>query len=168
MNCPACDTENLAGADICSSCGVSLVDVAEARSDAHHSIVMDPISSLVPQPAECMTAGDSVADAIQRMRDHRVGSVFITNDDGGLEGIFTERDLLHRVAGQEQDLSVLTLQKVMTSGPTALPPDAGIAYALHLMSIHGFRHIPIVDDDGKPTGVMTFRRVVEYMGDLFG
>ena len=168
MKCPACDAENLPGEDLCASCGVSLTQQTEPRSDAHHSIVMDPISSLKPQPPKCLKASASALDAIRIMRDERCGSVFIIDDDGVLQGIFTERDALHRVAGQKDDLAALSLKEVMTPSPTALPDDASIAYALHLMSIHGFRHIPIIEEKGRPTGVMTYRRVVEYIGDLFG
>lgn len=167
MNCPACNAENMAGTDICASCGVSLTHQMEPRSDAHHSIVMDPIASLLPGPPECLSADDSVATAVGLMREKRIGCVFIADGDGVLTGIFTEHDLLRKVAGQAGDLSAVKMSDVMTPSPAALTDQAAIAYALHLMSIHGYRHIPIVDDDGRPTGVMTFRRVVEYIGDLF-
>ena len=55
----------------------------------------------------------------------------------------------------------------MTSQVTTLKADASIAYALHLMSIYQFRHIPIVDDDGKPQGVISFRSVVHYIEENF-
>jgi CBS domain-containing protein len=35
------------------------------------------------------------------------------------------------------------------------------------MSIHHFRHVPIVDDEGRPTGVISFRSVVHYLRENF-
>jgi CBS domain-containing protein len=51
----------------------------------------------------------------------------------------------------------------MTANVTTVKPNTTIAYALHLMSIHHFRHLPIVDDQGKPQGVISFRSVVHYI-----
>jgi CBS domain-containing protein len=59
------------------------------------------------------------------------------------------------------------VEDYMTSPVTTLKCDATIAHALHLMAIHHFRHIPIVDDAGKPEGVISFRSVVHYLGENF-
>ena len=56
----------------------------------------------------------------------------------------------------------------MTNDPITLPPDAGVAYALNLMLVEGFRHIPIVDDGGHVVAVASMRDLVEYLSDFFG
>ena len=48
----------------------------------------------------------------------------------------------------------------MTPDPVAVRADLPIAHALHLMSLYGFRHLPLVDDDNRPTGIISFRDVV--------
>ena len=101
------------------------------------------------------------------LREKRVGCVLVTDEEDKLIGVFTERDLLYRVAGQIQDLSGTSVGSVMTSEPTALRRSTPIAHALHLMSIHGFRHIPLVNRQGHPTGLTSFRRVVEFIGANF-
>ena len=167
MECPACGHENIPGTDICDGCGVSLTqeDLPAPSTDAHH--MTDPISVLDPLLPECLSADDSIEEAISRMREKRVGCVLVTDEEGKLIGVFTERDLLYRVAGQIQDLSGTSVGSVMTSEPTALRRSTPIAHALHLMSIHGFRHIPLVNRQGHPTGLTSFRRVVEFIGANF-
>jgi CBS domain-containing protein len=55
----------------------------------------------------------------------------------------------------------------MTPRVTSFKANTSIAYALHLMSLHQFRHVLIVDDEGKPDGVLSFRAVVHYLGANF-
>ncbi len=51
----------------------------------------------------------------------------------------------------------------MTPEPVAVGPDAPIAHALHLMAVHGFRHLPLIDDEGRPVGLISFRDVVHHL-----
>ena len=51
----------------------------------------------------------------------------------------------------------------MTADPVAVHADLPIAHALHLMALHGFRHLPLVDDDRRPVGIISFRDVVHYL-----
>lgn len=169
MECPACGHDNISGADVCEACNVSLTqeDLPRPSSVAHHSIMSDPISLLEPLSPECLSARDSIGEAISRMRKKRLGCVLVTDSDGILIGVFTERDVLYRVAGQIRDLDGTPVGDVMTAQPTALKRSTPIAHALHVMSIHGFRHIPLVDRRGRPTGLTSFRRVVEFIGANF-
>ena len=55
----------------------------------------------------------------------------------------------------------------MTREPTALKTSDPIGHLLHLMSLHGFRHIPIVDPDGRPVGLASFKVMLQFTGGLF-
>jgi CBS domain-containing protein len=100
------------------------------------------------------------------MNRARVGCVMVV-EDGHLIGIFTERDVLTRVAGEPIDLDRRTVGELMTLDPETLTLDDDIAYALNKMSIGGFRHVPLVDCDGRPTGLISMRHIVDYIVDLF-
>jgi CBS domain-containing protein len=68
-----------------------------------------------------------------------------------------------RVAGQVEDLSKAAVADYMTPDPRSLTKETPIKHALQLMSVHGFRHLPLVDEEGQPEGVISFRDVVRYM-----
>ena len=68
-----------------------------------------------------------------------------------------------KVAGLIEDPTVIAVEEQMTLDPVALKPDMPIANALHLMSVHGFRHLPLVDENNRPTGIISFRDVVGYL-----
>jgi CBS domain-containing protein len=130
-------------------------------------ILNQPIRELATlPPAICLSPTTSVRSGIHRMNESNVGCVLV-EDRGHLIGIFTERDVLTKVVGTTLDIDRTTLADVMTPDPESLGLDDLVSYALNRMSVGGFRHIPIVDDDDHPVGVVSMRNVVDYMVDLF-
>jgi len=105
----------------------------------------------------------SLAKAIRQMNGHNIGCVLVTDETDRLVGIFTERDVLMRVAGLVDNLAAVSVAGYMTRDPVAVRADLPIAHALNLMAMHGFRHLPLVDDDYRPVGVISFRDVVHYL-----
>ena len=130
------------------------------------AILHQPIRELATlRPAICMAPSTTVRSAIERMNQGGVGCVLV-EDRHQLAGIFTERDVLTKVVGTSMDLDRVTVDAVMTPDPEAISPDDRVSYALNKMSVGGFRHIPLVDDAGRPLGVLSMRNVVDYMVDL--
>jgi CBS domain-containing protein len=123
-----------------------------------------PISRLNPRPPLCVEQTATLEDAVVAMREHRVGCVLVVDDAGYLLGIFTERDLLLRL--ENGDLS-RGIEPYMTPDPETLSPADPIAFALNLMSVGGFRHVPLVDDGGRPLGIVSVKDVVNYLADVF-
>lgn len=101
----------------------------------------------------------SVRAAIQCMIDNHVGCVVVV-ENNRLIGIFSERDVLRRVAAANINLDQVPVREVMTANPTSLPEDAPLVYALHQMTVGGFRHIPLIDSAGRPIAVISMRDVV--------
>ncbi len=122
------------------------------------------LRSLNPRPAVTMPATTPIEDAVRTMLDQKIGAVLVTKDARPI-GIFTERDVLLKVAlgdvAKDRPVS-----EVMTSDPETLSLDDGIAFALNRMVERGYRHIPIVDDQGRALGVLSVRQVVAYMVSL--
>jgi CBS domain-containing protein len=123
-----------------------------------------PITRLEPRAPLCVDQHATLADAVAVMREHRVGCVLVVDDGGYLVGIFTERDLLLRL--ENADLS-RAIRPYVTPEPETLAPDDPIAFALNLMSVGGFRHVPLVDEEGRPTGVVSVKDVVNFLCEVF-
>jgi CBS domain-containing protein len=96
----------------------------------------------------------TVAEAAQLMSVRHVGSALVM-DDGGLVGIFTERDIVRALA-TDFDAAGHTVDATMTRAPRTLAPDASTKEALDLMLAAGFRHLPVVED-GEVVGVVSLR-----------
>jgi len=70
------------------------------------------------------------------------------------------------VAGQLADLGSVPVSQFMTPNPTALKATEPIKHALFLMAHNGFRHIPLVDDEGRPHGIPSVRHVIDYIEQI--
>jgi CBS domain-containing protein len=111
-----------------------------------------------------VVAGDtSLKECLKIMQEKGVGSLLIVADDGKLEGIFTERDCLMKVFGNASFDEKVPVKDYMTKHPISERPEASLAFALNLMSNGGFRHIPIVDQEGIPIGIISVKDVVDYI-----
>ncbi len=125
----------------------------------------EPLSKVPQRPMLAVEAGISVAETIKAMNERRRGAALIV-EKGKLVGIFTERDVLRKVAGSKLDMST-AVGTVMTKNPETLPEHASIAYALRKMSIEGYRQIPLVSEDHRPRGMVGVRDIVAWMVNLF-
>lgn len=122
-----------------------------------------PIAALQPRVPITIGLHGSLAQATRQMNAHNIGCLLVTDAQDQLAGIFTERDVLIKVAGLVEDLSTATVAEFMTTAPITIKGEAPIAQALYLMSVHGFRHLPLVDEQQRPTGIISFRDVVHYL-----
>jgi len=122
-------------------------------------------SALRPHEPIVLAGDASVGDAIRVMQEHHAGCVFVV-EQGRPIGVFTERDVLKRVMASR--LSGDTpLADVMTRNPRAIGQDWTVANVIHAMHAGGFRHMPLVDEAGNLTGVVSIKRVVEFLVDHF-
>ena len=127
--------------------------------------------SVLPTHAPiCFKGSDAVSEAMRAMqREHR-GCVLVTEDGTPrtpLTGIFTERDILMSIIDRGRNPANLPLEEVMVRDPECLGVDASIAWVLNKMSVGGFRHVPVVDDEGRPVILVSVRDVVEYLVQAF-
>jgi CBS domain-containing protein len=95
-----------------------------------------------------------VADAAAAMVRHKVGSALIMQSRI-LAGILTERDVL-RAAASGSDLMHSPVSAWMTKDPEQASPGTTIEDALQLMLLHGFRHLPVLEDR-EVRGVVSLR-----------
>src|SRR5260370_27249083 len=111
--------------------------------DVEAALIEETISSAISHPPLVMDAETSLAEVLRSMRESDRGGVLVVRD-GKLIGIFTERDVLLRVAGHAIDLEQAEVAKHMTHDPVTLPADASVAFALNKMLVEGFRHSTLV------------------------
>lgn len=147
--------------------GIAPSEFEDAYEDVEKicgAILTEPIRGLEPHGPICVHPDAPLRDAIAAMNSARIGCVLVTQDDR-LVGILTERDILKKVVGQlDLDSSV---EQIMTSNPETVGMDDGIAYALHKMHVGGYRHIPVLDGQGRPVGVVSMRDFVKFIVALF-
>ena len=110
-------------------------------------IVRKQIPLMMPRTA-------SMRDACRRMHERKVGAVLVTDSKDRLVGIFTGRDLVHAMA-MAREPAETQLKDVMTKSPVTLSPGHTAIDALRLMHDGGFRHVPVVESDGRVVGIVS-------------
>ena len=101
-------------------------------------------------------AGITASEAAQLMQQRNVGALMVTDQDGKLLGVFTERDALFRVVAAGRDSRSTTLGEVMTRDPRTIGPEGSFNQALNIMYEGKFRHLPVTED-GRPVGMISVR-----------
>lgn len=142
-------------------------EVERELQEIRGALLNDQIAVLGPAEPVCLRESATVQEAIERMLAHRQAGVLVVDADGRLVGIFTERDVLTRVAGRGRAPRETRLETVMTRDPEALRPGDRVAYAVHCMSVAGYRTVPLVDAAGRPLGVVTVSDVIRWLAGLF-
>ncbi len=77
-------------------------------------------------------------------------------------GIFTERDVLVKLALSGRDPAHTAIVDVMTTGVETAKTDITAGEALTLMLERHFRHLPLVDADGKLLGIISLRNLLQW------
>jgi CBS domain-containing protein len=127
------------------------------------TLLCDSIGSIGLKDPLVVKPDTTLAECIATLQRHRVGSLLVVDDDGKLAGIFTERDCIMKVMGKVDSLKDAIVSDFMTKNPVRERPEASIAFALNLMSHGGFRHVPIVDQDDVPIGIVSVKDVVDHI-----
>ena len=116
------------------------------------------------QPAT-VAPGTPLRDALRALRETGGDAVLITNETR-LVGILTERDVLNRILGNDVDES-RPVDEFMTSGPHRMSADATIVEAMAAMESGHYRHLPLIDSDGKVVGLLRQQDLLEYVAEAF-
>src|SRR5256714_3759621 len=109
----------------------------------------------------------TLQEVVETLQARHIGCVLVVDESGKLAGIFTERDLLTKVALRSLDWNEERVADYMTADPETLRPDDRIAWALKLMHVGGYRHVPLTDETGRPVGVISVKDIVDFIVDLF-
>ena len=98
----------------------------------------------------------TVRAASKLMVEKKIGALLVV-ENSRIAGIFTERDALNKVLAASLDPDKTPLSQVMVADPQTIRADKPLAYALYMMAEGGFRHVPVVDGNGAPLGMVSAR-----------
>jgi CBS domain-containing protein len=103
-----------------------------------------------------------LVEAARQMQGRNVGAVLVLSGER-VAGILTERDVLRAVAAGRVERA--NVGAWMTRGPETIGPSDSTGYAASVMIHGGFRHLPVVDDAGRPLGIVSIRDLMRVTLD---
>lgn len=124
---------------------------------------MSSISGLLQNKKPLVTtrADEMVSAAVAQMTGADVGAVMVLDEHGRIAGIFTERDCLQKVTRLGRDPGTTPLREVMTTNVRYAMPEQTIEECMRLMTERFFRHLPVLDAQGKILGIVSIGDLVK-------
>ena len=167
MICPTCGWDNVPGIEVCSHCQQDLtpLDRPCPSNRVERSLMEDQVLVLRQTNPTAVRADTPLQAAIQLLLKNNVGALLVVDDAGRLSGIFSERDLLKKVAGLHDDFATLPVGRFMTPKPETVTQTDTLNFVLHKMDGGGYRHVPVLED-GKPVNVISVRDMLRYLTKL--
>jgi CBS domain-containing protein len=108
-------------------------------------------------------ADASLADAAKLLCDTHRALVVVCDPDGVMVGVTTKTDVVRQIARNQANLDTITAAAVMTRDVTSCRQDDLLHDVLATMKERGFVHIPIVDQHGRPSGVVNARDALQAL-----
>lgn len=124
---------------------------------------MSTVRSILDQKgSEVVTVlpSDTLAQAVLKLTQHRIGAVLVLDEQGTIKGILSERDVVKHLAGRIEFSTTVPVSDVMTKGVTYVKPHQSLDECLQLMTTGRFRHLPVVDNDAV-VGLISIGDVVK-------
>jgi CBS domain-containing protein len=167
MICPTCGWDNLPGNEECSNCQQDLtpLDRPAAQDKVQRSLMEDSVLVLQPHLPITVLPTTTIRQAIKELLARDIGALLVVNEFGQLLGIFSERDLLKKVAGLHENYADLPVGDFMTAKPETVTDADTLDFALHKMDGGGYRHLPVLTD-GQPSGVISVRDMLRHITRL--
>ena len=123
------------------------------------------IRHLQLDPATYIESGTPLNEVVDRMRNDHTSCVLICKENRCV-GIFTERDYLMKVLSVGADRTA-QVDKFMSTPVKTLSPDDTVGQAISIMNQFGFRNVPLVDAEGKCTGLLQIRNIIQFLAELY-
>ncbi|MDP1526566.1 MAG: DUF294 nucleotidyltransferase-like domain-containing protein [Rhodocyclaceae bacterium] len=120
------------------------------------------LAAMIKRPPITVTPDATLRDAVQAMSEHRIGSIIIVEPESSRPiGIFTLRDLLHKVAAKSCDLDQMVMSVMSGSNLLMLNWRSTVYQAALVMARHGVHHVIVVDAAGKLKGIVSQEDIYE-------
>lgn len=135
------------------------------KTDAPHRARHMSVTLMETDDFFCVQPETSLSEAIEQMKKDEGGCAIVCDESGKVVGIFTERDLLNKVVGQEVDMNS-PVSSFMSPAVETLTTDATVGDAVRVMTEKSYRNIPLVRD-GQLIGSISVFDVITYLAESY-
>jgi len=119
------------------------------------------ISEIMETEVISLNVKDSLKDAMNTMIKEKIGGIPITDEDGAVKAIVSERDFVFLLSGI---VTGKTVQEYMSKKIVTAPSDMSVGAAARSMINNGFRRLPVLRDDVL-IGIITASDIMRFLGD---
>lgn len=117
---------------------------------------------IMKKPVVCCKETEVVQAAALKMRDANIGFLPVCSAEGRVVGILTDRDITLRVCAEGLDVQKTSIGEVMTRQVISCRPGDDVRYVEGLMARNHKSRVLIIDEVGKPAGVVSLSDIARY------
>ncbi len=126
------------------------------------ALAEEKVTSVQYRPVAAISPQTTIREAVQALSKLKVACLLI-EEAGRLVGVFSDRDVLDKVALEYDTLRERPVSEVMTRDPVCVFDSDSSAAALSVMAVCGFRHVPVIDVKHQVVGIVSPQRVTEFL-----
>ena len=130
------------------------------------ALAEEEIGTIRHEPFTAISPDMPVHEAVQKLVGLHIACLLVAEDDK-LVGVFSDRDILLKVAFEYDQYKDRPVRDVMTKNPIFVYKTDSAAAALTVMALCGYRHVPVLDIDDKLVGIVSPQRVTEFLQQYF-
>ena len=108
-----------------------------------------------------VTGTTFIDEVIKTLKDKRIGAVLVIEDDGTIDGVLSERDIVRGLASQGPSIMQLEARALMTRDVITCTSAQDLRGAMEVMTKNRIRHLPVVDG-GQLSGLISIGDLVKY------
>ena len=126
------------------------------------ALAEENVAVMQHEPFVTVPSNTSIAEAVDKLAGLHVACLLVV-DDGKLVGILSDRDVLNRVALEFESIKNRPVRDVMTNDPVYVYDTDSSAAVLCVMAVSGYRHVPVLDVQGRVVGIVSPQRVTKFL-----
>ncbi len=135
--------------------------------ELHCAMAEESVLAIESRPYAEVRPDTPVREAIETLNSLKVSCLLVI-DDGRLAGIFTERDVLDKVAEQYTRIAEAAVSDFMTSAPIVVYESDPVGAALAAIAVGGYRYVPVLSMTDEVLGIISPKRFFHFLETRFG
>ncbi|QDU56844.1 CBS domain-containing protein [Aeoliella mucimassa] len=141
-------------------------DPKEYDDPLEEALATQPASAIQSTPYVGVSPDTTIEQAVKKLSGLQVACLLVEEDEK-LVGVFSDRDLLDKIALEYEAKKHLPVRDFMTSNPNFVYDTDSAAAVLTVMAVHGFRHVPVINLDHKIVGIASPYRITSFLRSYF-
>jgi CBS domain-containing protein len=134
----------------------------EYNDPLERALIEEEIGTIRHEPFTTISPETTIGEAVDQLAGLHVACLLVAENDR-LVGVFSDRDVLLKVAFEYEEVKNRPVREVMTTEPIFVNETDSAVSALSVMALCGYRHVPVVDLDDNLVGIISPQRVTDFL-----
>jgi len=130
------------------------------------ALAEESVGAIQHEPFVTISPDTKIEQAVRRLAGEGVACLLVA-EDGKLQGVFSERDVLDRVSEDYDRMKDRPVAEVMSASPVFAYDSDSAAAALCVMAASGLRHVPVLNHSDEIVGIVSPQRVTGFLQEHF-